>query len=49
MSSAFQENRGSDEVMKMISTRITGNLTERNQIRETYPCPLLGHSKNTEH
>ena len=48
MSSAFQENRGSDKVMK-ISPRITGNLTERNQIRETYPCPLLGHTKNIEH
>lgn len=47
-SSAFQENRGSDKVMK-ISPRITGNLIERNQIHETYPSPLLGHTKNTEH
>lgn len=45
---AFQENRGFGKVMK-ISPRITGNLTERNQIHETYPCPLLNHTKNTEH
>lgn len=48
MNGAFQENRGSGKVMK-ISPRITGNLTERNQIHETYPCPLLVHTKNTEH
>lgn len=47
MSSAFQENRGSDKAVK-ISPRVTGNLTERNQIHETYSLPLLGHRKNRE-
>lgn len=48
MSSAFQVDRDSDKVMK-INPRITGNQTERNQMHETYPCPLLGHTKNTDH
>lgn len=47
MSCTLKENEGSDKVMK-IKPRLTGNLTERNQIHETYPCPLLGHTQKIQ-
>lgn len=48
MSSAFQENRGSDKAVE-VSPGVAGNLTERNQIHETNPFTLLGHRKNKEY
>lgn len=48
MSCTLKENRGSDKVMK-INPGVTGNLTEWNQIHETYPCPLLGHTHTHTH